>query len=63
MGVGALVWIPLSIGLGRRPTFLIASVMLTGACLGAGYSQCFQTLLASIIFLGLSGGFAVQAVQ
>ncbi|KAH3963932.1 hypothetical protein HBH70_230030 [Parastagonospora nodorum] len=61
MAVGSFLWIPLTIGMGRRPVFLIASVTLIVACIGAGYSQSFPQLLACICFLGLAEGFALTA--
>jgi MFS family permease len=63
MAVGSFLWIPLTIGMGRRPVFLVASVTLIVACIGAGYSQSFPQLLACICFLGLAEGFALTAVS
>lgn len=63
MAVGSFLWIPLTIGMGRRPVFLIVSVTLIVACIGAGYSQSFQQLLGCICFLGLAEGFALTAVS
>lgn len=63
MGLGGFLWVPLTIGMGRRPVFLISSIMLFAATLGAGYSQTFPQLLACVCFLGLGGGFAITAVR
>jgi hypothetical protein len=62
MAIGALVWVPLTIGMGRRPVFLFASVVLLVATLGAGYAQTFPQLLGCVCFLGLAEGFALTAV-
>jgi MFS family permease len=63
MGIGAFIWIPLTIGMGRRPVFLLASFLTLLATLGAGYAQTFPQLLACICFLGLGEGFALTAVR
>jgi len=62
MAIGTFLWIPLTIGMGRRPVFLIASVTLIVACIGASYSQSFPQLLLCMCFLGLAEGFALSAV-
>ncbi|KAF1920270.1 major facilitator superfamily domain-containing protein [Ampelomyces quisqualis] len=61
MAIGAVVWIPLTIGIGRRPVFLLASITIFLATLGASYAQNFQQLLACVSFLGLGEGFALSA--
>jgi hypothetical protein len=63
MGIGAFIWVPLTIGMGRRPVFLFASLLTLLATLGAGYAQTFSQLLACICFLGLGEGFALTAVR
>jgi MFS family permease len=63
MAIGAFLWIPLSIGMGRRPVFLLASFVLLAATLGAGYTQNFQQLLVCVCFFGLGEGFALTAVS
>lgn len=62
MAVGAVVWIPLTIGMGRRPVFLLASLTTFMATLGASFAQNFSQLLACVCFLGLGEGFALTAV-
>jgi len=63
MAVGALFWVPLTIGMGRRPVFLIASFVTMLATLVAGYTRDFQQLLACVCFMGLGEGFALIAVS
>ncbi|KAJ4294197.1 hypothetical protein N0V90_007887 [Kalmusia sp. IMI 367209] len=60
MGIGAFVWVPLSLALGRRPVFLIAAVLNLLATIGAGYSQTFHQLLGFICLLGIGEGFALS---
>lgn len=62
MGIGAFVWVPLTIGMGRRPVFLIASLTLALATLGAGYSRTLPELTACVCFVGLGEGFALTVV-
>jgi MFS family permease len=63
MAVGAILWIPLTIGMGRRPVFLLASFVLFLATLGAGYVQTFEQLLVCVCFFGIAEGFALTAVR
>jgi MFS family permease len=63
MAIGAFIWVPLTIGMGRRPVFLLASLTTLLATLGAGYAQNFSQLLACICFMGLGEGFALTAVR
>lgn len=62
MAVGAIIWVPLSIGMGRRPVFLLASIMTMVATLGAGLTTTFQQFFACVCFLGLGQGFALTVV-
>ncbi|KAF1922674.1 MFS general substrate transporter [Didymella exigua CBS 183.55] len=59
MGLGALLWVPLSLGMGRRLVFLIATLMMLLATIGAGYAANFNQLLTCVCFLGLGEGFSV----
>ncbi|KAF2827697.1 MFS general substrate transporter [Ophiobolus disseminans] len=61
MGVGAFVWVPLTIGVGRRPAFLLSSLVTVIATLCAGFAKTFEQLLACVCFLGLGEGFALTA--
>jgi MFS family permease len=63
MAIGAFIWIPLTIGMGRRPILLLASLLTLLATLGAGFTQNFQQLLACTCFLGFGEGFALTAVR
>ncbi|KAH7112088.1 major facilitator superfamily domain-containing protein [Dendryphion nanum] len=60
MGLGCFLWIPLSIGLGRRPVLLVATITLLLALLGAGRAQTFSQLLVAVCFLGLCEGLALS---
>ncbi|KAF2686583.1 MFS general substrate transporter, partial [Lentithecium fluviatile CBS 122367] len=59
MGIGALLWVPLSLALGRRPVFLLAALLNFVATLGAGYSRTLRELLFFVCLLGLGEGFAL----
>lgn len=63
MGFGALFWVPLSLGLGRRPVFLLVSVMMLLATIGAGFAKDFRQLLACLCFIGLGEGFSLTSVR
>ncbi|KAH6693361.1 major facilitator superfamily transporter [Leptodontidium sp. MPI-SDFR-AT-0119] len=58
MGIGAFIWIPLSLAVGRRPVLLLGSLMLLLATLWAGVSKTFFSLLAAQCFQGLAAGAA-----
>lgn len=62
MGVGAFLWVPLSLALGRRPVFLIAALLEFIATLGAGHARTFHELLGFVCLLGLGEGFALTSV-
>ncbi|KAH7394265.1 major facilitator superfamily domain-containing protein [Phaeosphaeria sp. MPI-PUGE-AT-0046c] len=57
--IGAIVWVPLTIGVGRRPVFLFVTIITMAATLGAGYTSTFEQFLACVCFLGLGQGFAL----
>ncbi|KAF1957751.1 MFS general substrate transporter [Byssothecium circinans] len=59
MAVGAFIWVPLSLALGRRPVFLIVSFMTFFATLCAGYAETFGQLLTCLCFLGFGEAFAL----
>ncbi|KAJ4983459.1 major facilitator superfamily transporter [Stagonosporopsis vannaccii] len=59
MGFGALLWVPLSLGMGRRPIFLLAAFMMSFATIGAGHAANFHQLLTCLCFLGLGEGFSL----
>ncbi|KAF3043911.1 hypothetical protein E8E11_001205 [Didymella keratinophila] len=59
MGFGALLWVPLSLGMGRRPVFLMAALMMLFATIGAGYAANFYQLLTFFCFLGLGEGLSL----
>ncbi|KAH7095543.1 major facilitator superfamily domain-containing protein [Paraphoma chrysanthemicola] len=63
MAIGAFLWVPLSIGVGRRPAFLLASLVMMLATIGAGYASTFHQLLACSCFHGLGEGFALSTAM
>jgi hypothetical protein len=63
MRIAAFIWVPLTIGLGCRTAFLIASLVIILATFGAGYVRTFQHLLGCIGVHGLGDGFALSAVR
>jgi hypothetical protein len=63
MRIAAFIWVPLTIGLGYRTAFLIASLVIILATFGAGYARTFQHLLGCICIHGLVDGFALSAVR
>ena len=63
MGLGCLLWVPLSIGMGRRPTLLIATAVVILAMVWAGEAQSFQQLVAAVCFVGLGEGLSLSLVS
>lgn len=63
MGIGAFVWIPMSLAVGRRPVFLLAIIVLTTGTLWAGMTKDFHQLLAAVCIIGLAEGFATSTVR
>lgn len=62
LGLGAFFWIPLSVALGRRPVFLLASVCLTVATVLAANASGFYQLLAALSLQAFSAGLSLSAV-
>lgn len=63
MGIGAFVWVPLSLALGRRPVFLVVALANFGATVGAGYARSFGQLLFFVCLMGVGEGFALTSVS
>lgn len=63
IGIGALLWLPLSIALGRRPVFLVAALMMPLAAIGAAFSTNFHALFGCVCLLGLGQGFSITSVR
>jgi hypothetical protein len=63
MGIGCFLWVPVSIGLGRRPTILIATLVVLLAMLWAGEAGTFRSLVGAVCFLGLGEGLALSLVS
>ncbi|PSN75480.1 MFS general substrate transporter [Corynespora cassiicola Philippines] len=57
MGIGALLWVPLTYAVGRRPIFILAALLLFIACTGAAFSTTFFQLLGCLCLATLSEGF------
>jgi hypothetical protein len=63
MGIGCFLWVPVSIGLGRRPTILIATTVVLFAMIWAGQAKTFCSLVAAVCFLGFGEGLALSLVS
>ncbi|KAK1986947.1 major facilitator superfamily transporter [Colletotrichum cereale] len=61
LGLGAFLWIPLSVAVGRRPVFLLASCCLTLATVLAANASGFYQLLGALSLQGLSAGLSFSA--
>ncbi|KAJ5814625.1 hypothetical protein N7474_006402 [Penicillium riverlandense] len=62
MGVGNLLWVPLSRVIGKRPVYLFALLLLTGCNIGTYEASSYGSLLASRIVSGLAGAAADSTV-
>ncbi|KAI8931940.1 hypothetical protein NX059_010841 [Plenodomus lindquistii] len=60
MGVGCFFWVPLSIGLGRRPTILIATLVALFATVWASEARSFGAFVTAVCFLGMSEGLGLS---
>lgn len=63
MGLGALLWIPLTLAVGRRPVFLLSVLILLLATISVAETKSFYQLLVSLCFLGLASGFSTTTVR
>ncbi|KAJ0162584.1 putative MFS-type transporter [Colletotrichum tanaceti] len=61
LGLGAFLWIPLSVAIGRRPVFLLASCLLTISTALAANASGFYQLLAALSLQGFSTGLSLSA--
>ncbi|TVY81185.1 putative MFS-type transporter [Lachnellula suecica] len=57
-GIGAVIWVPLCLAIGRRPVFLLCTLILTGACFVAAVSQSFYVHLTARCMQGLAGAIS-----
>lgn len=62
LGLGAIVWIPVSLAVGRRPVFLVSASILTLAIVWAGVSRGFWDLLFAVTLQGFAAGSALSAM-
>jgi MFS family permease len=63
MGVGAFVWIPLSLAVGRRPVFLLCTIILLLATVLAVLSRNLYVHLVAVCLQGLSVGIFSSTVS
>ncbi|KAJ9131793.1 Major facilitator superfamily domain, general substrate transporter [Pleurostoma richardsiae] len=54
MGLGNLMWVPLSIKYGRRPTYVASSLLMTACCVWCGAAKTFPSALAARSLLGIA---------
>ena len=52
MGVGNLIWVPMAIKYGRRPTYVFSFIIITACCVWCGAAKSFSSALAARILLG-----------
>ncbi|ORY58860.1 major facilitator superfamily transporter [Pseudomassariella vexata] len=54
LGIGAFLWVPLSLAIGRRPVFLLCTLMTFISTISAALAQNFYQLLAAMCVQGLA---------
>lgn len=54
VGIGAFIWTPLSVAIGRRPVFLICVTLLTIGAVVAATAKDFNALLGAIGIQGIA---------
>lgn len=62
-GIGALVWVPMSIGIGKRPVFLICTLLLMIATLWAALSKTIASHLGARCMQGFAGSIGPSVVN
>ncbi|KAJ4387292.1 hypothetical protein N0V93_007881 [Gnomoniopsis smithogilvyi] len=60
LGISFFIWMPLSVGFGRRGSLVTASALMTCAALGAGFARGFHELLAAVCLLGIAAGASLS---
>src|SRR6266498_873754 len=63
MGIGAFLWIPLSLAVGRRPVFLLCNVILLLSTAWAWAAGSFYQLLVAACLQGLAMGISASTVS
>ena len=63
LGIGAFIWVPISLALGRRPVSIFCTILLTLATVWAATAQTFQQLLGAICLQGLAAGSILSLVS
>ncbi|KAK0099239.1 hypothetical protein ONS96_008473 [Cadophora gregata f. sp. sojae] len=56
MGLGAFIWIPLSLAVGRRPVLLLCSLIVLITTILAGFLKDFYPLMTALCLQGLAAG-------
>lgn len=56
MGVSNLLWIPLAIKYGRRPTYLASLTILTASLVWSSVATSYASMMAARVITGLSSG-------
>jgi predicted MFS family arabinose efflux permease len=62
-GVGALIWVPISMAIGRRPVFLFSTILLPLATLMAAISRSFFIHLLARCLQGLAGAISLSTAS
>lgn len=63
MGISFFLWIPLSVGFGRRLNIIMSAMLLTCATIGAGFAAGFHGLLAALCLIGFATGAVLSTVS
>ncbi|CZT45797.1 uncharacterized protein RSE6_06150 [Rhynchosporium secalis] len=61
-GIGAVIWVPLSMAVGRRPVFIICTLLLTISTLMAALSQDFHTHLTARCLQGSAAAISPSSM-
>jgi MFS family permease len=57
-GMGNLVWMPLIVKFGRRPSYVASFVLYTATAAWAGAATSYESSLAARVLMGLASGAA-----
>jgi len=63
MVIGAFFWVPLTHAFGRRSPFILASIVLLVATLGAAMTTKFWSLIFCLCAIGFGEGFSLSVVS
>jgi predicted MFS family arabinose efflux permease len=62
MGIGCLIWTPLSLWLGRRPVLVFCAGLMAITTFASGAAGSFRVYVVTIAIQGLANGVAVSTV-